>query len=251
MPRRLIDQALFHAGLGLFAVFCLAWSLPAALLYRVLPLGRGKRLGQWAIMAGFRAFVAVMQWWGLFRCDLDALDALRQEGGIVIAPNHPSLLDAVLVLSRLPRVVCITKASLWDNLLYGGSVRLAGYIRNDDPVPLVRSAVKELRAGSQLLIFPEGTRTTRAPVDPFKAGFAVMARSSHVPVQTVFLESNTQFLSKTWPLSRCPRFPLVYRARLGDRLMVSGETRQFVAQLETYFHDQLGDAAPPSPAEAA
>ena len=60
------------------------------------------------------------------------------DAGIVIAPNHPTMLDAVLIMSRLPRVVCITKAALWDNWALGGGIRLAGYMPQrraaaDDP----------------------------------------------------------------------------------------------------------------------
>ncbi len=34
------------------------------------------------------------------------------ERGLIIAPNHPSLIDVVLVASRLPRVTCIMKAEI-------------------------------------------------------------------------------------------------------------------------------------------
>ena len=37
---------------------------------------------------------------GRFELDLEALDALRSEAGLVIAPNHPALLDVMLVVSR-------------------------------------------------------------------------------------------------------------------------------------------------------
>jgi 1-acyl-sn-glycerol-3-phosphate acyltransferase len=106
-----------------------------------------------------------------------ALDILRGEPSIVIAPNHPSLLDAVLVISRLPKVVCIMKAKIWDNPLLGAGARLSGYIRNDSPVSMIKLAAKELEAGHQLLVFPEGTRTVNKPINPFKGGFAVIAKS--------------------------------------------------------------------------
>ena len=64
---------------------------------------------------------------------------------------------------RLPRVVCITKATIWDNMFFGGGVRLAAYIRNDAPLPMIRRAAQAVRDGSQLLIFPEGSRTAHGP----------------------------------------------------------------------------------------
>lgn len=241
--RRWWSYGLFYAGLALFGVACLIWSLPAGLLYRVMPRDRGTRLGQLGIMYGFRGFIATMQAMGNFRCDLAALNSLRDAGPLIVAPNHPALLDAVLVISRLPRIVCITKASLWDNVFLGGGIRLAAYIRNDTPLTLVKLARKELRAGHQLLIFPEGTRTVTPPVNAFKAGFLLIARQAGVPVQTVFIESNSRYLSKGWSLFRKPDLPLVYRARLGRRFEVPRDLHAFAAELEDYFRRELTASA--------
>ncbi len=194
------------------------------------------------IMHGFRTLLGLMRVAGLARFDLSALDGLSDEPGLVIAPNHPTLLDALLVASRLPRVVCITKASLWDNPLLGAGARLAGYIRNDEPHRLVRRAGAAVRGGSHLLIFPEGTRTTTMPLGPFKAGFALMALQAGAPVQTVFLDTSSPYLSKGWPLLRRPAFPLAYRARLGRRFSVDGPAEAFCSRLEAYVRTELGRA---------
>ena len=241
--RRFSDPVLFWSGLALFGISCLAWSLPAGLLNRMLPRRMRAPLGQLMIMAGFRFYLTTMQAVGLFRCDLRALDSLRDEGALVIAPNHHSLLDAVLVISRLPRVVCITKATLWDNWFLGGGIRLASYIRNDAPVKLIKLALGELRAGRHLLIFPEGTRTVTPPVNPFKGGFALMAQKAGVPVQTVFIESPSLYLTKGWPLFRRPESPLIYRVRLGQRFYVGPDVHMFVSDLELYFHRELTASA--------
>lgn len=240
---RIAEHLLFWLGLFLFGLFCLGWSLTATVLYRLLPRRLGARLGQFAIMAGFRSYLTAMEAIGVFRCDLRALDALRGTGALVIAPNHPSLLDAVVVISRLPRVVCITKAKLWDNLFLGGSVRLAGYIRNDSPLNLVKQGMHGLEDGQQLLIFPEGTRTVDAPVNPLKGGFLLIARRAGVPVQTVFLENNSRFLSKGWPLFRKPPLPVVVTARLGRQFQVPADTHRCLAELESDYRLELGCAA--------
>ncbi|MGQ0522895.1 MAG: lysophospholipid acyltransferase family protein [Betaproteobacteria bacterium] len=173
------------------------------------------------------------------KLDLDVLDALRDEPSLIIAPNHPALLDAVLMMSRLPRAVCIMKAQLGENAFLGGAVRLAGYIRNDSAVKMIRRASTTVRDGGQLLIFPEGTRTARQPVNPFKGGFALIAKTARVPVQTVFIATNSPFLSKGWPLFKKPDFPLIYRARLGRRFEVDGEVKTFVADMERYYRKAL------------
>ena len=244
--RRAYDSLRFHALIAFFGLLCLAWSLPASLFYWVVPRASRTRVGQYAIMAGFRIFLGLMRCTGVAHFDLRDLDALRGEGAMVIASNHRSLLDAVLVISRLPRVVCITKASLWNSQFLGGGIRMAAYIRNDTPLKLVRAASGALRAGDQLLIFPEGTRAASDTLQPFKPGFALIARAARVPVQTVFLESKSPYLRKGWSLFRQPDFPLVYRARLGRRFTVTGDSETFTRQTEAYFREELRAVADPA-----
>lgn len=229
----------FYGVLAVFVVGCVIWSPLAALLYRILPRRVGTRVGQAVIRAAFRAVLGWLEAGGLFRCDLGALDTLRDDVALVIAPNHPTFLDAVLVISRLPRVVCIMKAPIWDNVLLGAGARLAGYIRNDAPVVVIRRAAQAVAEGNQLLIFPEGTRTVRPPVDAFKGGFVLMARRAGVPIQTVLIEASSPFLRKGWPITRRPAFPVVYRATLGRRFDPGGDADTLIAELEAYFGQQL------------
>ena len=233
------EYIVLYGGLLLFAIVCLAWSLPAALLYPLLPRRVAVPLGQFAIMAGWRFYLCVLQLTGIVRLDLSALDSLRDERGLIIAPNHPSLIDVVLLASRLPHVTCIMKAEIWDNILLGGGARLARYIRNDSRVNMVRLAAQRLEAGGQLLIFPEGTRTVSPPVNEFKGGFGLIAKKAGCPVQTVFIETESPFLGKGWPLLRKPPFPLAYRARLGRRFDAPGDVRRFVTELERYYRQEL------------
>jgi len=121
----------------------------------------------------------------------------------------------------------------------GGGSRFAGYIRNDSALDMVRLAAQELREGRPLLVFPEGTRTRQPPINPFKGGFALIAKQARAPIQTVFIETNSPFLSKGWPLLKMPVFPLVYRARLGKRFTVEGDVKTFVRELENYYRQEL------------
>lgn len=87
-------------------------------------------------------------------------------------------------------------------------------------------------------------RTSRKPVDPFKGGFALIAKTTGVPVQTVFIETDSPFLGKGGPILKKPAFPLSYRARLGRRFEVDGQVKTFVAEMEGYFRDTLRPAKP-------
>jgi 1-acyl-sn-glycerol-3-phosphate acyltransferase len=208
----------------------------------LLPLQAGHRLGQLVISSWFRIFLGYLRITGLVKLDLTALDAIKHDRQLILAPNHPSMLDAVLVISRLPRVTCIMKAKLWDNVALGGGSRLAGYVRNDSNSNMVRASVDSLAAGGQLLLFPEGTRSVEHPVNEFKGAVSLIAKKSRAEVQTIFIESNTAFLGKHWPTLKRPDFPLHYRVRLGQRFApptTHDEGKAFALQLETYFRQEL------------
>lgn len=229
-------------GLCILGTLSLLWTLVAAPAYYVFPRRMYVPVGRVAITHILRLYLWTLSAMGACRFDLDALDALRNAGPLIIAPNHPCLLDAFFVLSRLSNVVCIMKASIVDNLFLGAGTRLAGYIRNDSPLNMVLWAVKELEGGSQLLVFPEGTRTTHWPINALSSGIARIATRAQVPIQTVLIETASPYLSKGWPLFRRPTMPIHYHVRLGQRFDPPENSKSFTKDLEKYFTDSLKNA---------
>lgn len=241
----LYEHLAMHLGLGCLAALCLAWLPFALLLHTVLPVAAGQWLGRQVIMRGFRLYLGILKTLCACRFDLDALDGLRNQGPLIVAANHPSLLDAVLIVSRLPDAVCVMKASLMDNLLFGSAARLARYIRNDGVMQIIGQSRDSLATGAQLLIFPEGTRTTAFPLNPLTPTLGMIARRAGAPVQTVILEFSSPYLGKTWPIFRRPMLPLRVRARLGRRFDAPTDHTAFTEELCAYF---LSEMTPPAPA---
>jgi 1-acyl-sn-glycerol-3-phosphate acyltransferase len=199
-------------------------------------------------MVAFRVYLRFLSLFCGCRFDLRALDTLRHDGPMVLAANHPSLLDVVMIASRFPDMVCVMKASLMDNLLLGAAARLARYIPNGAPLGLLHAAREELREGAQLLIFPEGTRTRKFPVGPCTAGAGLIAARARMPVQTLLIDFDYPYLGKTWPLFRRPDLPLRFSIRPGRRFAPPADAGAFRLELETYFRNELSE---PSPAGAA
>jgi 1-acyl-sn-glycerol-3-phosphate acyltransferase len=241
-------------GLGALALVCLSWTPLALVLYPVLPTPPGRWLGRQAIMRGFRLYVGILRRLCACRFDIADIDALRDQGPMVIAANHPSLLDAVLITSRLPNAVCFMKADLMDNPLFGAGARMARYVRNDNLLNAVLNCRRELQQGAQVVIFPEGTRTLgypRNPLNPLSRSTALIATRAAVPVQTLIVEFSSPYLGKGWPLWRKPSLPLTCRIRLGKRFDAPRDARAFTAELEAYFRAELGPPPTPMASSAA
>lgn len=234
-----------HLGFLLLGAFCLAITVAALPMGLLLPRASSKRLGRRLISASTRAYLKMLAWMGACRFDLSELDALRGEPPMVIAPNHPSLLDALMVLSALPDAGCIMKADIVNNVIFGGAARVAGYVRNMPLRSMVQQAIDDLHQGSHVLLFPEGTRTTRFPIGRLQGTCGLIAKNAGVPVQTVFIETDSGFLGKGWGLSWTPRMPITYRVRLGKRFDPPTHSARFVVELEQYFQSELAHAQLP------
>lgn len=240
MAKAAWTYAIVTIGVLWLTAICLSQAVLSLPLYLVLPTHVGRRVGRWANMAWFRIFLGTMEALGAWRLDLRALDGLRGDGPLIIAPNHPCLLDAVLLVSRLPNAVCVMKVTLLGNFLLGPASRLARYVRNDSLIRLVSSAREELRLGGQLLLFPEGTRSTGDPIGPFTDAVGALSRRSGVPVQAVIIEADDRgFLGKGWTPAARPSLPLNYRIRLGRRFDPPKDVRAFTVELERYFEREL------------
>jgi len=105
---------------------------------------------------------------------------------------------------------------------------------------MVRESVACLNEGGQLVMFPEGTRTVRPPINPLKPGLTLIAQLANVPIQTVIIETDSPYLKKGWPLLRPPPAPVVVRVRLGPRFQPQADHRRLLRAIEQSFARDLG-----------
>jgi 1-acyl-sn-glycerol-3-phosphate acyltransferase len=223
-------------------VVILAWTVLALILLPPLPRRWRRAAARYTMMAGLRLFSHVLTAAGAFELDLDAIETLRGGPPVILAPNHPSSIDAILLLARHPNLACILKPELMSNFFLGAGARLAGFIRSDPPRRMIREAVAELRRGGLVLLFPEGTRTTCAPLNPLTGSAGVIARHARVPIQVVIIETDSPYLGKGWPIFKVPRLPIRYRVRLGRRLEPADDAGAGTLALERELTRELASA---------
>lgn len=240
--RTLYEYVALYSSLALLGIICLTWSCIALPLHFLLPRDLGTTVGRHGISSGFRLYAWSLSATGSYRLDLTAIDALRGGPPVILAPNHPCLIDALLILTRHPNIVCVMKAELMKNVFLGAGSRLARYVRNDSPRQMVKESVAHLRRGAVLLLFPEGTRTIRAPINALVGSLGLIAKQAGVPVQTLLIETDSPYLSKGWPLFRRPTLPINYKVRLGRRFAPPTDVAAFTAELDAYYRDQLRGA---------
>ena len=231
----------FYLVLLWLALMLLVGNFFVFFLYYLLPRRKGKSFGRKLNSFVFKLFLRGCSAFGLMHLDLQALDKLSTEKGIIIAPNHPSMIDVFLVLSRIKNASCLMKASLWNNVLLGSGARLAGYVNNNSVTKMVRDSIYELQCGSNLLIFPEGTRTVNVPVNRLMAGIGLISAKAQAPVQTVLLQTDSPYLSKHWPIWKVPPFPIQFKATVGKRFEPTTKATEMVVLLQNYYDSTLDE----------
>jgi 1-acyl-sn-glycerol-3-phosphate acyltransferase len=124
------------------------------------------------------------------------------EGPVLLVANHSSLLDPPLVGGASPRHLnFLAKAELFRIPLFGGLIRRLGArpLRREGPdTGALRSALRVLKDGGALLVFPEGTRGEEGILRPAKAGAGMLAVLGGAPVVPVYVSGS----GRAWPRGR-------------------------------------------------
>jgi 1-acyl-sn-glycerol-3-phosphate acyltransferase len=127
-------------------------------------------------------------------------------GGFILASNHQSFLDPVLLGLGLRRKIgFVARSTLFTNPLFGWFIRQLGAVpieRGKGDLGALRTMKKALREGRILVLFPEGTRTRDGEVGPCKAGAAITARAAKVPVVHAAIDGAFRAWPRTQALFR-------------------------------------------------
>ncbi len=136
---------------------------------------------------------------------------IPRKGGFIVAANHVSYLDPLVIGISCPRRLgYMARHDLFAHPVFGGIIRNLGAFpvkRKSADLSALKEAVKRLKEGKGLLIFPEGTRQTGGSMaEQAQPGIGFLASKAQVPVVPVFVKGTEKSLPKN---SRC-----VHRARI-------------------------------------
>ena len=210
--RELIEQVRdTHTGLAAADPTVQSWSKtlslhPAAALrdYVLAPQTGLQRL----IERGLRAVLLVGFRKG-FGLHIAGGEHLMLNGPCLLAANHASLLDPLVIFAVIPEQLFAGLYSMgWQPFFEGTLLRWVAHIGRMIPVGPQTSLVSALQAGAlvlrrggSLLIFPEGQRSVDGSVDDFRPGIGILACELLVPVLPLRIEGSFQAMpiGSRWP----------------------------------------------------
>lgn len=171
---------------------------------------------------------------------LDKIDVSKAH---VYAANHASALDIPVLYAYLPFQFRIAfKKELLSYPVVGWQLRRSGQICLDQQNPAnsigaIRSALKGLKAGMPLVIFPEGGRTDDGEIKPFLPGAFFLAIKAQADVVPVALVGTYELLPMDTYHIKCRPLEM----RVGQPIPTAGLTMRDLESLSARVQKALED----------
>ncbi len=171
---------------------------------------------------------------------LDKIDTTKPH---VYAVNHASALDIPVLYVFLPfQFRIVFKKELLSYPIVGWHLKRSGQVCIDQQNPVksigsVRSALKGLKAGMPLVIFPEGGRTPDGEIKPFMPGAFFLAIKAQVDVVPVALVGTFDLLPMNTYHIKCQPLEM----RVGEPISTVGMTLRDLDGLSARVQRQVED----------
>ena len=171
---------------------------------------------------------------------LDKIDTSRP---YVYAVNHASALDIPMLYVDLPfQFRIVFKKELLSYPIVGWHLKRSGQICIDQQNPSgsigsIRSALKGLKSGLPLVIFPEGGRTPDGEIKPFLPGAFFLAIKAQVDIVPVALVGSYELL----PMNTYHIKPRPLEMRVGQPISTAGYTLRNMEELSDKVHGAVVD----------
>jgi long-chain acyl-CoA synthetase len=152
-----------------------------------------------------------------FRLTFKGKENIPTNAPFIIAPNHQSFLDAPLVTSGLSGKVIKNTYFYATEEHFNTSTKRS--LANQCNVILMQMSnlknsilhmAQVLRAGKNLMIFPEGRRTNTGELGDFKKSFAILSRELQVPIVPVRITGAFEALPRHKTLPRPSKITIEY-----------------------------------------
>jgi 1-acyl-sn-glycerol-3-phosphate acyltransferase len=192
-------RILSYAYWALIAVTCPVFFAGAVLIWLLtLPFDRRKVLLHQYSCAWAVFFIVINPLW---KVRVTGREHLHWRGPAVLAANHASLIDILVLFQLFRPFKWVSKAENFKLPFIGWNMRLNGYVplvRGDKAsiIEMLARCSKLLAKGSPVLFFPEGTRSQDGVLRPFKDGAFKLATDHDVPLVPIAVHGTGSALPK-------------------------------------------------------
>ncbi len=189
------------------------------------------------------------QWARLFcriagvRVRIEGADQLQVNTGYIYCANHLSQFDIFSFQGYFPfSFRWLAKEELFKVPFLGWAMTNAGNIainrsHGREALKSLQQAAERIKAGTSVLIFPEGTRSADGILQPFKGGAMLLAIKAGVPIVPVAFVGSYAVLPKGALFVR----PGTITIKIGTPVMVTGYSSKDKQELAITIHQKVAE----------
>ena len=162
------------------------------------------------------------------RVEVEGVERLPSDGGLILAANHQSWFDIVTIFASLPiSLRFVAKMEISRIPLFAQAIRSAGHVFLDRQnraraIASMREAGVRMREqGLSMVLFPEGTRSPDGCLLPFKKGSFVLAIETGATLVPVAMDGGRLIM----PKGRLGIHSGTIRIRCGEPIPLAGLTK--------------------------
>ncbi len=170
-------------------------------------------------------------------------DNIPARGGVLMVSNHQSTFDPPVIGAGCPRRMnYLARKTLFGFAPFGWFMRSLDSIAIDrDGIGLggIKEALRRLKRGEMVLIFPEGTRTRNGEISAFRPGFATLAVRTKATILPVAIEGAFDAWPRGQKLPRMDKIRVHYGAPILPGEIKGRGERELASEVEQRVRECL------------
>lgn len=147
----------------------------------------------------------------IYRFEVKNAGNIPTNGAVILAGNHISYLDPILIsISTKRQVHFLAKSELFKIPVLGfilRNIQIISVDRSKGDIDAIKASIKVLKEGKVLGIFPQGTRTR--DIENISRGIGMISHKTNAPIIPIYIKNSDKVYKKGFFPFRFPKISVI------------------------------------------
>lgn len=223
----------------LMLVIVLIYLIPFTLLFLITyPFDKERVVLHAASRFWCKLFYTANPFW---KVELEGVENIDPKKAYVIVTNHQSMLDIPIMYFIMLNFKWVSKKEVMSWPIFGWVLMMHGDIKIDRGSKnsikvLLKAGCERLKAGTSVIIFPEGTRSKDGQIGRFKEGAFMLAKKAEAAILPCHIEG-TGTVHNGWKLRMPHKFKITVMPAVEKQEVADSDIKQLRDKVRELYND--------------